>query len=445
MSNSSLRKNNISLKDYNFQRDVENRLLMSEFTVQDVLILKEILDHSLTIPVHVLSEDLEMSQKELETSLENLSRTKLFRVQNHVIHVDKEVRRYYETQMDKFDDDFEPNMEYIQGLLNKVPIHQLINWYSFPQTTNNIFLAIIESYFQVPKNYEDYLRDLKFDEKILQDIMTDVYLAPDFKVPATDIIKKYSLNREKFEEYMLHLEYNFACYLGYVRKENYWEEIVTVVHEWSNFLRLKQVRQPNPIENISEIKRVFQDDVGFLKELAKLLEKSLSAEGTKLNLKISYAEEIAQILTGLDLASLNKGILKGHQEAEEWLLQPLFEQAMSVYKCSSSLVQNKYENYSERDRREVERHLRTFMRSGWIFFDDFIYSMTGSIGRQMGVCLQNKGKKWEYVTPQYSEEDKQYIQAILLQPLFYSGMIALGSYKDNLCFSVTPFGRVILG
>lgn len=445
MPNNSIRKNNISLKDYNFQRDVENRLLMAEFTVQDVLVLKEILDHSLTIPLHILCEDLEISAQELERSLEKLSKTKLFRIQNSVIHVDKEMRRYYETQMDKFDDDFEPNMEYIQGLLNKVPIHQLISWYSFPQTTNNIFLAIVENYFRIPKNYEDYLRDLKFDEKILTNIMNDVCLSPDYKIPASEIMQKYSLTREKFEEFMLHLEYNFACYLGYVRKDNVWEEIVTLVHEWSNMLRLKRSRIPNPIEKSSEINKVFQDEVGFLKELAKLLEKSLSEEGVKVNLKTLYAEEIVQLLTELELATFNKGVLRGHPEAEEWLIQPLFDQAMSIYRCSSYLLQNRFENYSEKDRREVERHLKSFMKSGWILVDDFINSMTGSIGQQIGISLQNKGKKWEYVFPQYSEDDKRYIQSVLLQPLFYSGMISLGHYNDKLCFSVTAFGRVILG
>ena len=40
---SSIRKNKISLTDYNYQKDIQNRLLLAKFSLSDLKVLEEIL------------------------------------------------------------------------------------------------------------------------------------------------------------------------------------------------------------------------------------------------------------------------------------------------------------------------------------------------------------------------------------------------------------------
>src|SRR5574338_19380 len=96
---SPARKNKVNLADYNCQQDIENRILMSDFSTLDIEVLEEILYSPLKI------------------SLKKLSLTGLVSIQDDAILVDKEKRKYFEFQIHRFDSQFKPDMEYIQGIL----------------------------------------------------------------------------------------------------------------------------------------------------------------------------------------------------------------------------------------------------------------------------------------------------------------------------------------
>ena len=128
------------------------------------------------------------------------------------------MRKYFESQILKFEEDFYPGIEYLQGLLRKVPIQILPTWYSIPRTSNNIFDSLIEKYLITPHTYERYLSELTFSDEILTDIVRSVHQAPEYKVRADEIIKKHHLSHEQFEEHLLLLEFHFACCLRYEKK-----------------------------------------------------------------------------------------------------------------------------------------------------------------------------------------------------------------------------------
>ena len=133
-----VRKNKISLTDYEYQKDIENRLLMSQFTSLDLEVLEEILYSSLTVPIKKLAKNLEIEEAKVLPALEKLSKTGLLLIDKDSVVVDKEMRKYFEVQIQKFDEDFVPGMDFLQSLLRKVPIHILPTWYSIPRTSNNI-------------------------------------------------------------------------------------------------------------------------------------------------------------------------------------------------------------------------------------------------------------------------------------------------------------------
>ncbi|MBA3957066.1 MAG: hypothetical protein H0X51_01535 [Parachlamydiaceae bacterium] len=439
------KKNNIVLSDYNYQRDIENRVLMADFSLFDLDVLQEVLDDSLTIPVKQLAESLKVSAQKLKPAIEKFKRSKLIRFDNDILHVDKEMRKYYEQQILKFDEDFEPGLDFIQGLLSKVPMHELIKWYSISNSADNIFASIIDNCLRTPKIYESYLQELKFEDPIMRAIMDEVFAAPDFQIPAQTLIKKYKLAREHFEECMLHLEYNFVCCLGYQRREENWEEMVTPIHEWHTYLRFKRNTMPQVIGPKETVLRTYAEDFGFMQDLVKLLEE-IQEKSVLLAKSTPYTQQLIKELVDLELIVVDKQKANALPEACEWMLQPLQEQALTIYKHASARLEKQTNGvYSERDMREIERSLKVLEAKKWYYLDDFLRSLTVPIGKHEPIALQNKGKKWRYAIPDYSPEDHAFVDTVFAQPLLESGIVATGTCNNRTCFMITAFGKMIIG
>src|SRR5262245_44410140 len=99
MLGSPSRKNKVLLSDYNYRRDIENRLLLSKLTTFELDVLIEILNGSLKTSLDQLSNALDTDETKLLPVLENLSKTKLFQIIGDSIIIDKEMRKYYECQI----------------------------------------------------------------------------------------------------------------------------------------------------------------------------------------------------------------------------------------------------------------------------------------------------------------------------------------------------------
>jgi hypothetical protein len=127
-----LKKNKITLSDYNYRRDIENRLLLASFTVFEIAVLEEILYSPIKAPIRKIAKNIEKTEEEIVPILEKLSKTGLLVIEGDSIVVDKETRKYFETEIEKFEADFCPGMEFLQNVLKKVPIHVLPIWYSIP-------------------------------------------------------------------------------------------------------------------------------------------------------------------------------------------------------------------------------------------------------------------------------------------------------------------------
>ncbi len=88
--------------------------------------------------------------------------------------------------------------------------------------------------------------ELTFGDPALSAIAQDVLRAPDLTLSAKEVMKKYELSREKFEENMLILELHFVCCLRYQQTENGWEERVTPFHEWRHYLIFLKINHKYP-------------------------------------------------------------------------------------------------------------------------------------------------------------------------------------------------------
>lgn len=436
-------KNKINLSDYNFARDIENRLIMSQLTVFEVEVLREIIDGSLKFTVRQLAEALDSTEKILTPILDKLSRTKLLQRYGNQVIVDKEMRKYYVVQILKFDENFVPDMDFLQSLLSKVPIQVLPVWYAISRLSDNIFLSIVEKHFSTPKVYEKYLQEIQFDDPLLGQILIDVFSAPDFIIEANVVREKYNLSHEQFEKAILLLEYNLVCCLSYQRMNDRWQEVLTPFHEWREYLRFLQATTPPTIEAVSQIKRRHAQDFGFINSLAECLEELLKGPISLKRKHPKFSKQLLMRVLKLNLGKISENELHAIPSTEHWLSLSLHDRAIMLYR--QPLDAELCILYAEKDIREIERSLKRVLRSGWIYFDDFIKGMTASVCSAEAIAFKNKGKRWKYVVPTYNQDELELIKATLFERLYEAGIIAVGTHKERPCFAVTPFGQVTLG
>lgn len=451
-------------------------MLMAQFSVRDLEILEEILYSSLTIPLSKLAKNTNATEEELSPILERLSHAGLLTVQKEVLFVDKEMRKYYESQVMKFDEDFLPGMEFLQGLLRKVPIHILPLWYSISRTSDNIFDSIVEKYLQTPLIFQRYLMELSSGEQEFSAIMRDVYEAPDFKVYSSDLIQKYNLSRQQFEECMLHLEFNFVCCLAYEKEDDHWVEIVTPFREWRDYLCFLRDTTPQPIKELFEIQRKRPQDFAFIQDMSAILhlakkqslclkkessgkwmpdEKALAAIASKCEgleegstTFLSYVEQLLAKLLLLKLADVSEGTLRPLDAANEWLDQRIENRALYVYRHPLNRLSLEGVSPSlcnEKTIREAERSVHRALYSGWVYFDEFLKGVIVPLNEESVVTLKRSGRSWKYALPEYSEEEKILIKETIFRWLFEVGIVAIGTHEGRDCFCVTAFGRSLFG
>lgn len=474
------RKNKINLEDYDYRQDIQNRLLLSHLTSEDLEVLEEIIYSPTIFPISNLTKQLGKSTEKILEILMNLSKTNLFKIDGAQVIVDKEMRKYFEIQIVKFEENFIPGMEFLQTLLKKVPIHILPNWYPIPRTSNNIFDSLIEKYLSTPQTFQRYLSELNFGDEKLKGIVNDLFRSPTYKVYSEDLRKKYQLSNEQFEEHMLYLEFNFVCCLVFEKKGSEWVEVVTLFQEWKDYLNFLKESKPQEIQKKSDIQRTRPDDFSFVQDMSALLslanthsffvkldhkerwvpEKKIAnliietCEGFDLTTEegecffIDYMNRVIQKILFLKLAKIEKGKLIPNQGSSEWLMLPIEKRALNVYKMTI----NRYpfsefssEICTERNIHEIEKSISRIIDSGWVFLDDFLRGIIAPISENSKMVLKKTGRYWKYTLPDYSEEETLLIKKVIFDWLFEGGMIATGLFDLKSCLQITPLGQSMFG
>ncbi len=464
----AVRKNKIHLADYDYQDDIKIRLLLASFTDTDVEILEEIFYNPVEFPLEQLLQNLSLTLTEALPSLVKLEEAGLLERDDHLIIVNKDQRKYFELQLEKFDEDFEPGMEFLQNLLKRVPIHVLPNWYHIPRHSNNIFGSLIEKYLITPQVFQRYLVDLNWGADPLGHIMNDVFQSPDLEISAEEIKRKYHLTGEAFEEAILMLEFHFVCCLGYRKEGHGWKEVVTPFQEWKEYLNFLQSSLPEE-HNPQGVIQFRPDEYGFAKDIAELLmyidrePTHFSYKGNKWHLDPKIApflitnfpqdHECSHLLSFSAYIDrlLEKVILLGFvdkrssqliltESAFEWLEMGSKEKALTIFKHPFHQIKTG-EIHSDRNLHEIQNSLSRIARLGWVAFDDFIQGTAIGLKEEKKVRLKKEGRKWHYSIPVYSEDEKQYIETIVLEYLFESGIVRLGVIGHEIAFKLTDLGR----
>ncbi|MFI0435188.1 MAG: hypothetical protein ACH350_05610 [Parachlamydiaceae bacterium] len=426
---------------------------MANLNVNEIDVLREIIHHSLKISIEQLADDLATEVDLLLPILDKLSATKLFTRQNKTLVVDKEMRKYFEVEIEKFDENFRPDIEFMQTILGKVPINILLTWYAIPRTSDNIFDSIIEKYLLTPKNYRLYLSELQFDNPILNSIVKEVHTSPDFMVSTHDLMMKFNLNHEELEESLLLLEYHFVCCVSYKKIEGKWKEMATPFAEWRDFLSFNHQTKPRPLSKNS-IHKTYPVEFAFIKDLASILQASQTKQSPYQNISNLHGstdqqkETLAKKLIQLEFAvKVDSHTLSPTQKGNTWLSRPLVEQIALIANDPLNRLAQHHE-FSElwnmRNLGLIEKNLRRLSPLQWISFQNFFEGFIAPIGNHDPVILKNKGKKWQYTLPIYSENEKQFTQAVIMERLAQLGMVETGIAEGMSCFCLTPFGYHIV-
>lgn len=444
------KKIKINLSDYDYQKDIKNRLIITQFSTFDVEVLEEILFSPLRIRISTLLENLQTSIDLLQPILDKLTAMDLFIIENETLIVDKEMRKYFEFQVARFDDTFKPDMEFLQGLLRKIPIHVLPIWYSIPRSSNNIFQSIIDKYLLTPQIYERYLEEMKHKDPVFSGILQDVLQSPNLKIEAHVLCKKYDLSKEAFEEHMLLLELSFVCCLRYEKKEDHWVRVVTPYHEWETYLIfLKNTIYKSKNETIAPLRN---NDFAFIEDITTVLNlcktKPLPSTDHLMNtLQLPSETYIKHLILKLSLTRFiepkdESWVL--HKNAHEWMKMSLEHRALHFYRhpLNQLVTYDKTPSiYTEKNQREAEKSIQRVLYEKWVCFEEFLKGVTVLIGENKKLELTCRGKQWEYQIPIYSSDEVQLVYSAIFEGLFEAGVVKVGTLDGKDYFSVTPFGR----
>jgi hypothetical protein len=444
MSAFTQRKNKIVLSDYPYHRDMEHRLLFANISSIDVMLLKELFHYSLVIPLTKLSEELELSETCILDRLAKFAPLLQMRLEGSCLILDKERRRYFETEMEKFDAKFQPGMEYLQELLKKVPPFVLPIWYQLPRQCERIFSTIIDKFFVNPKIYQLYLKELQFNQPTPRMILEAVLAAPDYKVDAISLMKSLSLTPHQFHEAVLLLEFHLACCLSYECVGEEWRQIVTPFQEWRDYLLFHRDTAAPSISDPGLIRRTHPNDFGFVEDLSLLLQRLKRGPVRVVKEEMGWTMDREELMTLfphqpsssyvhsliakvllMHLADIEKTTLHILERAEEWLMHDVPTKAMTM----------------TRHPIQVEKGLRRVLQSGWVYVSDFLRGFTGIFRDKEPIVLKNIGRQWRYQLPSYNEEELILIQTTLCHRLFEAGIVATGVHEGCPCFCVTPFGQ----
>ena len=470
------RKNKVNLQDYDYQKDIQNRLLMATLNDEDLSVLEEILYGHPKLTVSQLAQDLLIEETSLLATLKKLSSFDLFLIKDHTIVLNKEMRKYFESQLQKFEEDFIPGMEYLQSLLRKVPFHILLTWYPIPRTSDNIFDSLVEKYLLTPQIFQRYLMELHFPHPKTSLIVEEVYSSPDFSVSGKDLKKKHELTDEEFEEIMLHLEFNFVCCLVYKKQESEWTQLVQPFNEWKEYLTFIKKSKPRPIDDESLIVNTRESDFAFIEDMTTLYQMS---KKSPLPLKLSekeewildktaqksfeslipsfskdlkekeihtYCSKLIKKLLFLNLCKIEESYLKAANGSEDWISLSIENRALGIYKHTLSKLDAlnlSSEIATERTVKEIEKTLNSIVHHGWVEFEDFFKSLTATVSKESRVILKKAGKSWKYALPNYTHDEVVLIKKTLLEWLFEAGLVSIGYFQDKQYFRVTSFGQTI--
>ncbi len=417
---SSRKKSKIRLDEYNYQKDIEIRKTLVQLPPLAIELIDEILYSKKTMSIWKLAQSVEAVTEEIVPILESLEKLGLLTISDTEVTSHKEAKKYFEYEILRFSDDFRPDLSFFQALLKHLPIHILPNWYQIPKSSNHIFQSIVEKYLHTPLLYQRHLMEVKTDP-ILSTIIEALLEEGKSELSTREIQERLKISDKELQETILYLEYNFICFASYKYIEGRWEEYLIPLYEWQQY---QESRNQSFLIADEEIEGNKKNPFAFIEELSAYLVQP----GNK--------EELSHFSQSLHFLDKEEQLQKA---GKEWLA--LSDEEKSLYLFQHRQLFTPISSVGERAFCEAEKSVRNVIGKGWISFDHFLSFAEISLDQSTKVTLENKGRLFRYVYPEYTPEQKNFIHEVVFDHLYKMGMVFTGRCQGKDCFKVTPFGE----
>lgn len=467
------KKNRVNLDDYDIDGDVTCRLCLAKLTTDELAILEEILYSPLSFPLIKLAASIDLSTDFVKDFVEKFAFTQLYTFDGTSLHVNKEKRKYFEVQIEKFEDDFTPDLDFLQSLLKLVPIHVLPTWYQIPRTSNNIFTSIVEKYLLTPSIYQRYLFEFISDDPVINALIDQLREYPTETLYVEQLQRKLGATEEEMAKALIFGEFNFLYCTAFERSNDTWREFVTPFVEWRNYLAFIHDKMPQSIEAPEKVQLKREKPYAFIEDMTTLLaacqkhdipvffdceQETFVAEesgktlvttalksDTEDSIEPSYIDHLINKSLTLGLSLVEEEFLRATSHAEEWMKIPLEKRAHITFKHPHNFLDVKKiaPSCNERSILEIQKSMAKVADKEWVYFEDYLHGCPIELSEEKRIFLKKEGRNWQYSLPQYNDNEKELIRYTVLEWFFESGVIQSGHHNGKECFKLTQLGRAL--
>ncbi len=454
----SIKKIKIILEDYPYLEDIHHRVLFNSATATDIKVLEEILFSPIKTTLKKLEKQTDLDEVALKNSLKLWMSTKLVKEEEDSLLVDKELRKYFELEIQRFEADFEPGIDFFGQLLKKVPIHALPIWYALPRTSTHIFDSIIEKYLHTPQIYQRYLSEVQTSDPVIKTVI-DLLFTSDHLELSTHYLKTHlNLTDEALYQLIAVLEFSLIGCVKYKSTgETYQSYFVPYAEfrEYLTHLRATECQTLNP----SDIQNITLSPFGFVEGLIALLkvfkqkpssfpldsETELLIKETLVEADLAYLdyEELFQKLHQTHLIEIKQSQVVLNETSMSFMAMKPESAALVLYR--HPLNKPIFDLHVPVDKaiRECEKAATRLVGKNWVLFEEFMKSILISLSEEQHVILKKVGRRWRYVLPTYTDYEKDFMTYIFLDWFEKVGVTEKGFYTHRPCLRLTPLGTEI--
>jgi hypothetical protein len=247
------------------------------------------------------------------------------------------------------------------------------------------------------------------------------------------------MSDEAYQELVLLLEFNLAACAGFKLDHGRWVEVLTPFHEYAVYIKERGRRRsaltgpklPAPSAPFA-----------FLRDLQASLERVCEEQCRRAT---DIPSEHLRWLETLQLVEEEGGRIHATESAAEWLDSSMeqWSQRLCYYQRSAYKVTGtaSIRCYSERDLIEIGKALSYLPNDEWVPLDTFIESLEVGIADTPPSHLEQQGRRWVYVWPDYPAEDRAWIIDVIRRRYWELGLVDVVEMDSVPHIRLTEYGR----
>jgi hypothetical protein len=455
---SNLKKIKVILDDYPYAQDIQQRVLLHGASTCDIKVLEEILFSSIKTSYSKLLESTDLEPAELNKSLHLFKQCGLIKEDGEHLVIDKDLRKFFELEIQRFEEDFNPGIEFLAQIFKKVPIHILPVWYALPRTSTNIFESIIEKYLHTPQIYQRLLTDAQTHEPQLKNIIDLLFTADQLELDLEFLQQKFNLGLDSLFQLIAQLEFNLIACVKYQQKDQNYRCILTPFSEFKNYLLHLRNTEALSLDE-SKVNKITLAPFDFVEGLFTLIkcfknktftyplnrhqEAELKEALSENNLSYLELEELMQKLFQVQLIDQKNGQVNINETSQSFISMKPESASLILYRHPLNKPKFNLSISVEKAIRECEKASSRLIGKGWVLVEDFMKGLVIPFSEEQQVLIKKVGRRWQYHLPVYSSLDLEFINYIFTDWFEKVGVMEQGFYNDKPCIRLTTLGTEI--